>query len=115
MNELRTPWPRTATNVISASPIITAAAVEAVRAGFRTAFSRASLPAVPPNRAPGAPRTKASGRTTRDATIATATNSNSTPATSERIRTLMSRPCANRPYEKSATATTTMAADAGTA
>ena len=42
-----------------------AAAVEAVRAGFRMAFWRASLPALPPMRAPGAPRIDASGRTTR--------------------------------------------------
>ena len=57
MNEVLKPWPMTATNVISASPIMTAAAVDAVRAGFRTAFWRASLPAAPPKRAPGAPST----------------------------------------------------------
>ena len=37
-----------ATKVTSASPIISAAAVEAVRLGFRVAFSRASAPAGPP-------------------------------------------------------------------
>ena len=34
VNELLKPWPITATNVISARPIMTAAAVDAVRAGF---------------------------------------------------------------------------------
>ena len=57
VNEVRRPWPITATKVIRASPIITAAAVEAVRFGFRTAFWRASLPAVPPSFAPGVPST----------------------------------------------------------
>ena len=47
----------TATKVISARPIITAAAVEAVRDGLRTAFWRASRPAVPPSSRPGAPST----------------------------------------------------------
>ena len=37
-----------ATSVTSASPIISAAAVEAVRCGLRRALSRASRPAAPP-------------------------------------------------------------------
>ena len=44
---------KTATNVTSARPIISAAAVAAVRPGFRVAFSRASRPAAPPMRAAG--------------------------------------------------------------
>ena len=66
-NEDLKPWPSTATNVISARPIISAAAVEAVRDGLRIAFWRASCPAAPPKRAPGAPSTSASGRTSRGA------------------------------------------------
>ena len=63
VNELLKPWPITATNVISARPIITAAAVDAVRAGFLTAFSRASFPASRRSGLPALPATKASGRT----------------------------------------------------
>ena len=44
-----------ATIVTSARPIISAAAVDAVRAGFRIAFSRASAPDAPPKRANGRP------------------------------------------------------------
>ena len=53
-----------ATKVTSASPIISADAVEAVRFGFRFELSRASTPAVPPNWVAGQPSTEASGRTT---------------------------------------------------
>ena len=60
------PCPRTATNVTSASPIMSAAAVTAVRPGLRTAFSRASRPAAPPSRRAGQPTTAASGLTRRD-------------------------------------------------
>ena len=76
---------------------MTAAAVDAVRAGARTAFSRASLPAAPPKRAPGAPSTYASGRTIRVAIIATPTNIRSTPMTSTVIRVLISTPLAKTP------------------
>ena len=52
-----------ATNVTSARPIISAAAVVAVRAGLRIALSRASRPAAPPRRAAGRPTpTRAAGR-----------------------------------------------------
>ncbi len=57
-NELLTPWPSTATNVISERPIMSAPAVEAVRDGLRIAFCRAREPAEPPTRAPGAPSTE---------------------------------------------------------
>ena len=42
------PWPKIATKVTSARPIISAEAVEAVRAGFRVALSRARIPGAPP-------------------------------------------------------------------
>ena len=48
-----TPSARMATNVTSASPIISAAAVTAVRPGLRSAFSRARRPATPRNRSSG--------------------------------------------------------------
>ena len=80
------PWPSTATNVTSVRPIISAAAVEAVRPGLRIAFSRASLPAAPPRRAAGAPTTRASGLTSRGASIATPTKSPRAPPTIPKIR-----------------------------
>ena len=51
------------TSVTSASPIISADAVEAVRCGLRWAFSRARLPAVPPIFVAGQPSAVASGVT----------------------------------------------------
>ena len=59
---LAAPGASTATVVTSASPIISAAAVEAVRPGLRIAFERARRPATPPIRVAGQPRTSASGR-----------------------------------------------------
>ena len=66
--------PSVATIVTSARPIISAAAVDAVRAGFRIAFWRASCPETP-MRANGRPSTEASGRASFDAISATPTNS----------------------------------------
>jgi hypothetical protein len=66
-----TPLPSTATNETSASPIISAAAVEAVRAGFRTALPEASLPAEPPNALAGKPTSFASELTSAGAKPAT--------------------------------------------
>src|SRR5690348_13200079 len=77
-----TPLPSTATNETSASPIINAAAVDAVRDGFRTAFSDASAPAEPPKRRDGQPRTNASAETSRDATPAAPGISASAPTAS---------------------------------
>ena len=54
--EPRRPAPSVATTVTSARPIISAAAVEAVRPGLRSAFSRASRPGEPPKRAAGGRR-----------------------------------------------------------
>ena len=47
----------------SATPTISAAAVTAVRAGLRIAFSRASRPVMPASRSSGAPTSAAIGRT----------------------------------------------------
>ena len=77
--EPRSPLPSTATKDTSARPIISAAAVAAVRDGFRTAFWEASRPAEPPSRREGQPRTPASTVTSRDATPAVPTSSASAP------------------------------------
>ena len=82
------PAASTATSVTSASPIISAAAVEAVRAGLRIAFSRASRPARAAERARRASRARdASGRTRRGASSATPMNSATmpTPIASRRV------------------------------
>src|ERR1700704_5117839 len=68
-----------ATTVTSASPIISAAAVEAVRPGLRRDLSRAIRPGAPPKRAAGRPTTAASGLTSRGASIAMPTKNASTP------------------------------------
>ena len=63
--ELLSPAAKTVTNTTSASPIIRAAAVVAVRPGFRMAFSRASRPVRPRTRSKGRPVSEARGRTRR--------------------------------------------------
>ena len=73
-------------NVTSAIPIISAAAVAAVRPGLRCAFRSASLPALPPMRRAGMPTARTSGRTSRDDSIATPTNSARTPTPSSAKR-----------------------------
>ena len=59
------PWATMVTAVTSATPIISADAVTAVRPGLRIALSRASRPAAPPSRAAGRPTTLATPRTAR--------------------------------------------------
>ena len=59
------PAAKTVTNTTTASPIISAPAVTAVRPGLRTAFSRARRPVRPLRRSSGQPITDASGRTRR--------------------------------------------------
>ena len=56
LNDATIPEASVATRVTSARPIISAAAVDAVRCGFRRALSRASTPATPPIRVAGQPR-----------------------------------------------------------
>src|SRR5690349_2503254 len=63
LNESWTPLPRTATNETSVIPIISAAAVEAVRAGDRVEFRDARPPATPPSRRAGDPTTVTSATT----------------------------------------------------
>src|SRR5919108_5113184 len=59
------------TNVTSATPTISAAAVTAVRPGWRIVFSRARRPVMPRVRSNGRPTTDASGRTRYGLTSAT--------------------------------------------
>ena len=88
-----------ATKVTSASPIISADAVEAVRAGFRVALSRARIPGAPPIDRAGAPSTAASGRTTLGAFIETPKKSSSTPSPSSSSRGPVAIPLPSAPSE----------------
>ena len=96
-NDERIPWPRMATNVTRARPIISAEAVEAVRLGLRIALSRARAPAAPPMRAAGQPSTDASGCTTREAFAATPKKRSRIPAPSEKRRVAVGTPWARTP------------------
>src|SRR4051812_44235755 len=91
------PEPRTATKVTSAMPIISAAAVDAVRPGLRMALRRASMPADLPIRAPGRPMAEANGVTKRGDRAATPANSARQPGTSESRRSVADRPLPNIP------------------
>ena len=77
--------PRTAIVDTSASPIISAAAVCAVRRGLRIEFSRPSFPGVPSNQASGRPRAPESGRATTGTSIATAMNTSTAPTPTSAI------------------------------
>ena len=65
------PAANTVTNTTTASPIISAPAVTAVRPGLRTEFSRASRPVIPRSFSSGQPATEARGRTRRGLSIDT--------------------------------------------
>src|SRR2546423_13429867 len=101
-----------ATKVISARPIIRADAVEAVRLGFRIAFSRASVPAVPPNLLPGQPKAAASGRTARFAFNDTPMKRISVPKPSAIRRAAVARPLPKIPYTSSNTPTANVTIEA---
>ncbi len=73
------PFASVATKATRATPIISAAAVAAVRPGLRIELRRASPPAAPPTHRAGRPTTAASGRTSFDEIIATPTNRSRTP------------------------------------
>ena len=91
------PAASTATSVTSASPIISAAAVEAVRCGFRRALSRASTPAAPPIRVAGQPRAATSGRTSLAAKSATPRKIRSAPSPIHANSCVVPSPLPNRP------------------
>ena len=69
----------TAAKTTSATPIISAAEVVAVRPGLRSVFSRASLPVTPRSRSIGLPTRDASGATMLPASIETPTKSRISP------------------------------------
>ena len=89
-----------ATSVTSARPIISAAAVDAVRCGLRRALSRASAPAAPPIRVAGQPRTPDSAGMNGADSIATPMNTSSVPTI--RSSSTVDVPCENRPRIRSA-------------
>ena len=88
----------------SARPIISAAAVDAVRDGFRTELPRASFPAAPPSLAAGQPRTRASGGTSVGASIATPMKTAAAPMPSDSSRAFVESPPTNSPISISANA-----------
>ena len=104
VNDCLADAPMIATRVTSASPIISAEAVVAVRRGFRIAFSRASTPDVPRSRAGTQPRNRDTGRATSGLSIATPMNTRNAatpttpaapPGTSSEL-TLPNRPSASQ-------------------
>ena len=98
-----------ATTVTRARPIISAAAVDAVRCGLRRALSRASRPGLPPSSTPGQPITAASGRTRRDEKSATPMNTNTTPSPMDARIPVVLRPFLKRPNARSAKPTAIVA------
>ena len=78
--EPRVPAAKIVTNVTRARPIISAAAVTAVRPGLRMAFSRARRPVSPVSRSSGRPTTEASGRTSWEDSMPTPRNTTTAPA-----------------------------------
>ncbi len=79
----------TARNTTRARPIMSAAAVAAVRLGLRPALSRARRPLVGASFSSGQPMTRAAGRTMYLASIAMATKRSSAPRPMERSRLLV--------------------------
>ena len=76
---MRSERPNSATKDTSVMPIMSAAAVDAVRPGLRCTLSHASCPEVRPARANGTPITFTSGRTSREKMAASAMNSVAKP------------------------------------
>ena len=91
------PEARIETSVTSASPIISAAAVEAVRCGLRRALSWASAPAAPPIRVAGHPSTATSGRTKRTESIEMPMKMSSAPRPIQPSTPVVPSPLPKRP------------------
>ena len=94
----------------SASPIISADAVEAVRAGLRDELPSASSPAAPPIFVAGHPRTFTSGGTSLGANIEKPMNSVTAPRPSESSRIPVDNPLTSSPTSISAIAPMSVAA-----
>ena len=90
-------------NVTSATPIMSAAAVTAVRPGWRTEFSRASRPVMPVARSIGRPMTVASGRTSRGESSATPMKVSAAPPPMNEIAALSDFRLPKRPTHMSPT------------
>ena len=96
------PAANTATRTTSARPTISAAAVTAVRCGWRIAFSRASTPVRPWKRAIGAPSTRAKGRTSSGARNANANIISTAPRPISEAAALLESSPPNRPMNSTA-------------
>ena len=79
LNEPFIAWANTATKTTMARPIMSAAAVAAVRLGLRPALSRARRPLVGASFSSGQPMIRLAGRTTNLASMAMATKSSRAP------------------------------------
>jgi hypothetical protein len=101
----RKPAAKIVTNVTSARPIMSAAAVAAVRPGLRVAFSRARRPGMPPKRCRGAPTTLAIGGTSCGVSSAVARKMAAAPRPS-RLALEPSEPAPSRPAATAPTPTT---------
>ena len=97
------------TKLTSARPIISAAAVAAVRAGLRCEFSRASRPTSPRSRSIGPPATAASGLTRRGLHSETPNSTAAEPTPRSSAALPESSMFANRPISTIATPTTARA------
>ena len=86
------PAAKTVTNTTTARPIISEAAVVAVRPGLRTVFSRASRPVRPRTRSSGQPATEASGLTSRGLNSETPNRVAAAPPPTSRAAVLDSAP-----------------------
>ena len=108
LNPVRRPAASTPTSVTSASPIISADAVEAVRAGLRAELPSASLPAAPPIFVAGQPSTLTSGGTSFGASIEKPMNSATAPTPTASSRSPVDRPLTSRPISISTIAPITV-------
>ena len=97
VNDAMMPDASVATSVTSVRPIISAAAVDAVRCGLRRVLSRASSPAAPAVLVAGQPSTAARGRTSRDEKSETPRNMRSVPTPIQVSTCFVPRPCAKMP------------------
>ena len=79
VNESLRPAAKMATKATSPTPIMSAAAVAAVRAVLRVALARARWPVVPARASIGAPMKRASGRTMKRASPPTPRNTSTAP------------------------------------
>ena len=102
MTDSLSPCANTATKATRPMPIISAAAVDAVRDGLRVAFCRARLPEAPGRRSSGQPMTRARNGTAYRLRPAIARNTSSAP------RAMVSRRCVAAASDDSARTMMTM-------